>query len=524
MINYFFETILIGGIVSILIASVYILTPLLDKLYLSTWRLGVWKICITFSILPIGLIIGFLPSLWNDGSNNLHIATPINLSLSNSVENNIIKESFIQNSFDIGFLFFIIWFLGVCSFTIYYIIQYYRFLINLKNNCILLSDDIIKSIRLDCLPEKVQKKPLKIYQNSLVLTPMIVGIINPRIIIPKRNYDKETLTIIIEHETIHFLRKDLWWKLLCIFSKILHWYNPLIYIMSHSLDQDIELCCDLQVLKNKKATYRNVYSDVILKEIIYATHQRNAIFACMGNTEKSMKKRFKNIFTSKVKRGRNCIVLSILILFIMSIVVFSESLPQKPSEGAKFEAQIESLIQQKEQINKEKRGNSSMDSYYVPNYKEVIDKYTNDDGIVDTNAVYEELGIPLSSGKNFDIREKEISYALSDSGYVGLHILINGDIGAYFNEKGALWELKKGQEIVWKLWADSKYYGKNSGLIWGYVKDGEYFDIETLKSADLNSEEKKLSFKIPEDGSYYFYLLCTGDGVVIKGLALSSIH
>lgn len=65
-------------------------------------------------------------------------------------------------------------------------------------------------------------------QTYTIATPIICGIIKPVILLPVNDYSKEELDVIFAHELMHCKHKDILWKQLCAFSRIVFWWNPLI--------------------------------------------------------------------------------------------------------------------------------------------------------------------------------------------------------------------------------------------------------------------------------------------------------
>ena len=111
------------------------------------------------------------------------------------------------------------------------------------------------------------EKKLKIHVNVTVkqtytiATPIICGIIKPVILLPVNDYSKEELDVIFAHELMHCKHKDILWKQLCAFSRIVFWWNPLIQRFVYVVDSWNESYCDYavtQVLKNKKQYFTTV--------------------------------------------------------------------------------------------------------------------------------------------------------------------------------------------------------------------------------------------------------------------------
>lgn len=91
---------------------------------------------------------------------------------------------------------------------------------------------------------------VKIYQNDLLLSPVTVGSIRPKIILPYRDYAEKQLRIMLEHEMNHIRGKDLLWRKIALLVTGVHWYNPLTYLLLRKLIYQEEVVCDLKSSNN----------------------------------------------------------------------------------------------------------------------------------------------------------------------------------------------------------------------------------------------------------------------------------
>lgn len=139
-------------------------------------------------------------------------------------------------------------------------IQIHKRLKYLINTACLCEKDVIK------VKDEWQKK-LRIHQNVIVkqtytiATPIICGIIKPVILLPVKDYSKEELDVIFAHELMHCRHKDILWKQLCAFSRIVFWWNPLIQRFVFDVDSWNESYCDqavTKILKNKKEYFTTI--------------------------------------------------------------------------------------------------------------------------------------------------------------------------------------------------------------------------------------------------------------------------
>lgn len=98
----------------------------------------------------------------------------------------------------------------------------------------------------------------------VINTPMLTGIVHPRILLPDTAYSNEELRMIFKHELTHYMRGDLFCKLLWMGCSVLHWFNPLLPKFLRQMEQDCEMACDEEVLRGESEETAAVYCSTIL--------------------------------------------------------------------------------------------------------------------------------------------------------------------------------------------------------------------------------------------------------------------
>lgn len=97
-----------------------------------------------------------------------------------------------------------------------------------------------------------------VYISDSILSPSVVGIISPRIILPKYLEGEENEYVLM-HERAHIKRKDNLWRMIAVFICCLHWFNPAVWLFLGKFFETLELACDEKVLagcgEEKKKDY-----------------------------------------------------------------------------------------------------------------------------------------------------------------------------------------------------------------------------------------------------------------------------
>ena len=199
----------------------------------------------------------------NDVNDNANENTSeINQDL-NEVSNGNTNEIAWVNSKQIKLINFIqiVWIAGMVISFLFYLINFIIFKIKIKEHLEKLDSKLFEQIK----SELNIKRKVNLCKCSLINSPLFVGFVSPIILMPYTNYADEELKLIYKHELTHFKRIDVWYKLILVIASVVHWFNPLVYLMRRYASKDIEYTCDDIVTKDLSLEQRKEYSRVILK-------------------------------------------------------------------------------------------------------------------------------------------------------------------------------------------------------------------------------------------------------------------
>ncbi len=203
-----------------------------------------------------------------------------------------------------------------------FIYSSYQYLAIRKNILSQLQNDDKLDEKLNEIKKKLNiKNKVKIAKGDYIGTPMLVGIISPIIIIPNDEYKDIQLEMILYHELYHLKRKDVWFKFLINFVICFYWFNPLFVYMAKCIDEDIELACDCDTVKDGDKEFKVEYAQTIMRVI--AMKKNKLIFSTsFSQTAEIVKERFKTILSfEKLKKGKMVISLfAIIVMFSTSLV------------------------------------------------------------------------------------------------------------------------------------------------------------------------------------------------------------
>ena len=163
----------------------------------------------------------------------------------------------------------------------------------------------------EAVPDKSLGK--RIYRGD-VTTPVVVGVLNPRIYLPY-SVQEPQLSHVLIHENMHIKRKDHLLKLLFYIAVIIHWFNPMVWISYRLLERDMEMACDEAVLERLGAEEKKNYCESLLN---LADSKNHFVGNPVAFGESDVKMRMKNVLNYKKPRFWLSVV-AVVILLITTV-------------------------------------------------------------------------------------------------------------------------------------------------------------------------------------------------------------
>ena len=117
------------------------------------------------------------------------------------------------------------------------------------------------------LQEHSLRRRIEIRRVSGLPTPLTYGIVHPVILMPGDTdwKDERQARYVLFHEYVHICHFDALWKGIAAAALCLHWFNPLVWVLFFSLQQDIELECDECVVRYFGWKRRKEYAEILLQ-------------------------------------------------------------------------------------------------------------------------------------------------------------------------------------------------------------------------------------------------------------------
>lgn len=151
-----------------------------------------------------------------------------------------------------------------------------------------------------------------VFSNDEIASPLACGLIGPRIYLPTRMDFGNAVLLrhVLAHEAMHIRRRDNWVKAVMLAAVVLHWYNPLVWLMAKCLASDLEAACDAAVLKKYDTDQRKSYAYSLLAMAVSASRS-SLLYSAFSKTE--VERRVKGILAFR-KASAFAVLLSVLLL------------------------------------------------------------------------------------------------------------------------------------------------------------------------------------------------------------------
>lgn len=166
-------------------------------------------------------------------------------------------------------------------------------------------------------------KKIKLIEIPGLVSPALIGLKDPKIIIPK-NISDDDLYYVLLHELEHYKKHDLIFIYALHILCIIYWWNPLIYLLKSVSIRLIEYRIDEKVLgkldNNEKVDYLQSIVNVVKQKC--DEHMRVELSVGFYEKSTSLSSRFINIVNSTSKtKSRLCLCTVLFLVFISTSLI-----------------------------------------------------------------------------------------------------------------------------------------------------------------------------------------------------------
>jgi len=146
------------------------------------------------------------------------------------------------------------------------------------------------------------KKPIELCVNPLVSSPLLIGFFHPCIVLPSADISEKDFRYVILHELTHYKRRDMFYKWLVQITVCLHWFNPLVYLMSREVTKACEFSCDEAVVAKMGCDHAQDYGKTLLDAMAaVGRYKENLGAVTLSENKELLKERLGAIMKFKKK-------------------------------------------------------------------------------------------------------------------------------------------------------------------------------------------------------------------------------
>jgi beta-lactamase regulating signal transducer with metallopeptidase domain len=193
------------------------------------------------------------------------------------------------------------WALGVAVLLVFRIQAHCRFARRLRH-----SHPAAGSTRPEFTAETAAElgiRGVRIAVTDSVGTPALYGFLRPVLLLPSgllERLSQREIELIVAHELGHHQRHDLLAQALLQAARILHWFNPLVWIAVRAARHDCELACDEHVVRRLSPAEPQDYGATLLKIVGMAAQTSQAPLGLgIVETKQQITRRIQMIVANK---------------------------------------------------------------------------------------------------------------------------------------------------------------------------------------------------------------------------------
>lgn len=173
------------------------------------------------------------------------------------------------------------------------------------------------------------------------------GFFCPVIVCGKETASREA-ELLVRHELVHIKRLDAFWKMFMQFAVMLHWWNPLVWILRRDFEQVCECSCDEIVMQEKSKEEVKEYLRLMIEEAQEkkTEHASMRWKAGFGDDLQKIKERMENLMKRKKWNRVAAATLVTVLAFANSMTVFAYREPfEREVAEETSQSEIDRMIQ-----------------------------------------------------------------------------------------------------------------------------------------------------------------------------------
>ena len=232
----------------------------------------------------------------------------------------------------------IVWAVGAAAFFVGSMLSYRRFVHRVRRTARDVRDlELLRIYESEC--ERLglrQRIPLR--QTPEADGPMLVGLVQPVLLLPKGGIPLADAPLILRHELTHAKHKDVLCKMVFLLARCVHWFNPVVHLLAWQGAQDLEIACDQSVVHGLDTDAKRQYGQCILNDVARRMYGGTMLTTRLTGGGKAMKTRLQALFSPNKKRRGVALILTAA--FALTLVGGCFAVTPKGTENAALEQEI----------------------------------------------------------------------------------------------------------------------------------------------------------------------------------------
>lgn len=147
------------------------------------------------------------------------------------------------------------------------------------------------------------EKEVTLYHCPLIVSPMVIEVLQPMLLLPEEEYSDEQLRMIFRHEGMHIDNFDIVYKSVMLLAEAVHWFNPVVHKMVKWSYRDVEIFCDECVVEDMDKKERGSYGRTILDAVEKQKGLDIVFSTCFYGSPSIMKQRVEHLFCMEDKKN-----------------------------------------------------------------------------------------------------------------------------------------------------------------------------------------------------------------------------
>lgn len=321
-----------GSLITVLL---FLLRPITQRVFNQTWRYRMCILAVMFFLVPVGvagnsLYAALLHQSAQPDRPQAAVTAVLDTIALLPVTGNVVIDTPAQTSTltpgmdkDISLNIVLpflpyIWLIGAVLSVCTNGFRYIRFRRRLIRTGLPVEDKKIYSLLEAGKTTQGVSGKIRLLTSDTVKTPMLTGIFRTLLVLPEVEVNERELSTIFKHELIHYQRRDLWVKTLMLLMGAIHWFNPVIYLLTKEVETSCEFSCDEQVVRDMSVEDRHFYGETILNMLGRVAEKQAGVYATLAETKKGIERRLTLMLRFK-KMSKKTAVFSVVIAMLCTL-------------------------------------------------------------------------------------------------------------------------------------------------------------------------------------------------------------